>query len=72
MMADLRGMQGQAVQERYPGGARGRKEHQRCAQHDCDMMVDAGCVLVFREGKMISFAKNNKKKREISFPPSCF
>jgi len=27
---------------------------------------------VFREGKMISFAKNNKKKREISFPPSCF
>ncbi|EDO55182.1 hypothetical protein BACUNI_01272 [Bacteroides uniformis ATCC 8492] len=36
------------------------------------MMVDAGCVLVFREGKMISFAKNNKKKREISFPPSCF
>ena len=27
------------------------------------MMVDAGCVLVFREGKMISFAKNNKKKR---------
>lgn len=25
------------------------------------MMVDEGCVLVFREGKMISFAKNNKK-----------
>lgn len=26
------------------------------------MMVDAGCVLVFREGKMISFAKNMKTR----------
>ena len=25
------------------------------------MMVDAGCVLVFREGKMISFAKKSGK-----------
>ena len=28
------------------------------------MMVDAGCVLVFREGKMISFAKNNKNSQK--------
>ena len=36
------------------------------------MMVGAGCALVFREEKMISFAENNKKKREYSFPPPCF
>ena len=36
------------------------------------MMVDAGCVLVFREGKMISFAKNNKKKAGNFFPAFLF